>query len=233
VCCRLHQRAIAPGQGLEPRSRRSERRILPIERTRIAVRRRTARGTRTLITAGLSRGPLPVGLERHANSPGGRGRTCTATPHQSASSPLGCPWRAADENRVAEVAAACAAAGFRPAGCALSGCGGSSPEPSHRPCCRATTRTRTPFSSLRRRCSTCRTPVARRTARTCSRRRNAALPLSYRPTTVDLPGLEPGTCRLPVEVTLFFASPYSCGRWGSNPRHPGGSRACSLYTTST
>src|SRR4051812_47163593 len=32
----------APGQGLEPRSRRSERRILPIERTRIAVRRRTA-----------------------------------------------------------------------------------------------------------------------------------------------------------------------------------------------
>src|SRR4051795_12084532 len=56
------------------------------------VRPCTARGTRTLITAGLSRGPLPVGLERHANSPGGRGRTCTATPHQSASSPLGYPW---------------------------------------------------------------------------------------------------------------------------------------------
>src|SRR3954449_6161408 len=72
ACC------AAPGQGLEPRSRRSERRILPIERTRIAVRRRTARGTRTLITVGLSHGPLPIGLERHANShgrePDGRGR---------------------------------------------------------------------------------------------------------------------------------------------------------------
>ena len=67
MCFRIHQRAIAPGQGLEPRSRRSERRILPIERTRIAVRRRTARGTRTLITAGLSRGPLPVGLERRGH----------------------------------------------------------------------------------------------------------------------------------------------------------------------
>src|SRR3954452_9987454 len=53
--------------GLEPRSRRSERRILPIERTRIAVRRRTARGTRTLITVGLSHGPLPVGLERRGH----------------------------------------------------------------------------------------------------------------------------------------------------------------------
>jgi hypothetical protein len=70
------------------------------------VRLRTARGNRTLITAGLSRGPLPVGLERHANCPGGRGRTCTATPHQSASSPLGYPWRATDENPLAEVAAA-------------------------------------------------------------------------------------------------------------------------------
>src|SRR3954464_6348591 len=70
------------------------------------VRPCTARGTRTLITAGLRRGPLPVGLERHAESPGGRGRTCTATPHQSASSPLGYPWRATDENLMAEVAAA-------------------------------------------------------------------------------------------------------------------------------
>src|SRR3954447_26612857 len=61
ACC------AAPGQGLEPQSRRSERRILPIKRTRIAVRRRTARGSRTLITAGLSRGPLPVGLERRGH----------------------------------------------------------------------------------------------------------------------------------------------------------------------
>src|SRR4051812_12527558 len=58
----------------------------------------------------------------------------------------------------------------------------SSPEPSHRPCCRATTRTRTPFSSLRRRCSTCRTPVARGTARNHElKKERAALPLSYRP----------------------------------------------------
>src|SRR3954464_910195 len=56
--------------------------------------------------------------------------------------------------------------------------------------------------------------------------------LSYRPT-VDPPGLEPGTCRLRVEVTLFFTSPYQCGRWGSNPRHLGGSQGCSRYTTST
>src|SRR3954470_2402530 len=56
--------------------------------------------------------------------------------------------------------------------------------------------------------------------------------LSYRPT-VDPPGLEPGTCRLTVEVTLFFTSPYQCGRWGSNPRHLGGSQGCSRYTTST
>ena len=49
--------------------------------------RRTARGSRTLTAAGLSRGPLPVGLERHAFSrPGGRTRTCTATPYQSVSS---------------------------------------------------------------------------------------------------------------------------------------------------
>src|SRR3954464_15163846 len=56
--------------------------------------------------------------------------------------------------------------------------------------------------------------------------------LSYRPT-VDPPGLEPGTCRLRVEVTLFFTSPYQCGRWGSNPRHLGGSQGCSRYPTST
>src|SRR3954449_4707273 len=31
------------------------------------LRLRTARGTRTLITAGLSRGPLPVGLERRGH----------------------------------------------------------------------------------------------------------------------------------------------------------------------
>src|SRR3954447_1281998 len=86
ACC------AAPGQGLEPQSRRSERRILPIERTRIAVRRRTARGTRTLITVGLSHGPLPIGLERHAI--------------------------ATDENHLAEVAAACTACRFPAAGCA-------------------------------------------------------------------------------------------------------------------
>src|SRR3954462_6317826 len=42
------------------------------------VRPCTARGIRTLITAGLSRGPLPIGLERHAKGHGrepvGRGR---------------------------------------------------------------------------------------------------------------------------------------------------------------
>src|SRR3954452_2896473 len=56
--------------------------------------------------------------------------------------------------------------------------------------------------------------------------------LSYRPT-VDPPGLEPGTRRLTIEVALFFTSPYPCGRWGSNPRHLGGSQGCFRYTTST
>src|SRR5436305_3748644 len=32
--------------------------------------------------------------------------------------------------------------------------------------------------------------------------------LSYRPIEVDPPGLEPGTHRFGIEVTLFFASPY-------------------------
>ena len=50
---------------------------------------------------------------------------------------------------------------------------------------------------------------------------------------MDLLGLEPRTCRLRVEVTLFFTSPYQCGRWGSNPRHLGGGQGCSRYTTST
>ena len=100
MCFRIHQRAVSllDSHCSGPRIRTSIsgfRAPHPaVERTRnVSVVRRTARGSRTLTNAGLSRGPLPFGLERHAISPGGRGRTCTATPHQSVSSttwiPLG------------------------------------------------------------------------------------------------------------------------------------------------
>jgi hypothetical protein len=40
------------------------------------------------------------------------------------------------------------------------------------------------------------------------KKERAALPIELQAQRVDLPGLEPGTCRFTVEVTLFFASPY-------------------------